>query len=247
MCNEKNSVSKGSDRIEVKSMFNKIASSYDLLNHLLSLGVDIVWRNKALNLVSKKNRENLLDLGCGTMDLSIMAVNKGFSKVTASDFSSEMLNAGKLKISKFRPKRKKEKFQSVIDVVEADAENLPFESDIYTSCSIGFAIRNFQNRDIALKEISRVLKKDAELIIIEFSLPKNIVVRTVYNFYFNKLLPTIGGIISNNYKAYKYLPESVKRFPAPEDFSDLILNSGFSKVKNYRLSFGIAYIYYAIK
>ncbi len=240
-------VTKGSNRSEVKSMFNKIASSYDLLNHLLSLGIDIVWRNKALNLVSKKNRDNLLDLGCGTMDLSIMAINKGFSKVTASDFSREMLNAGKLKISKFRPTSKREKFQSQINVVEADAEKLPFESNTFTSCSIGFAIRNFQNRDIALREILRVLKKDSELVIIEFSLPKNIIVRTIYNFYFNHLLPTIGGLISNNYKAYKYLPDSVKRFPSPEDFSDLILDSGFSKVKNLRLSFGIAYIYYAVK
>ena len=242
-----NKVTKGSNRAEVKSMFNKIAGSYDLLNHLLSLGIDIIWRNKALNLINKKNKANLLDLGCGTMDLSIMAIKKRFSFVTASDFSSEMLNAGNLKISKFRPTSKRKKYQSLISVIEADAENLPFDNNTFTSCSIGFAIRNFQNRDIALKEIYRVLKKDAELVIIEFSLPKNIIIRTIYNLYFNKLLPTIGGIISNNYKAYKYLPESVKKFPAPKDFSSLILNSGFSKVKNIRLSFGIAYIYYAVK
>ncbi len=233
---ERNSA-KGPDREKIRKMFNSIAGNYDLLNRVLSMGVDNSWRRKGLSLFSKDNKGSLLDLGCGTGDLSRMSFRYGFKKVVGADFSIGMLLKGSGKNTYFPG----------ISLCSSDAEKLPFKSSVFDACCIAFAIRNFQNRDTALREISRVLREKGELMIIEFSLPDNPLLKAIYKFYFFKILPFIGGLISGNFRAYSYLPESVSRFPAVETFRQMVLDCGFSRVETRRLSFGIAYIYFAVK
>lgn len=228
---------KGPDREKIKNMFNSIAGNYDLLNRVLSMGVDNLWRRKGLSMFSKGNKGLLLDLGCGTGDLSRMSFKYGFKKVVGADFSIGMLQKGAGKNTHFPG----------ISFCGSDAEKLPFRNSVFDACCIAFAIRNFQNRDTALREILRVLREKGELMIIEFSMPGNPLLEAVYKFYFFKILPFIGGLISGNFRAYSYLPESVSRFPAVETFRQMILDCGFSHVKVRRLSSGIAYIYFAVK
>jgi demethylmenaquinone methyltransferase / 2-methoxy-6-polyprenyl-1,4-benzoquinol methylase len=228
---------KGPDREKIKKMFNSIAGNYDLLNSILSMGVDNSWRRKGLSLFSEENKGLLLDLGAGTGDLSRMSFKYGFKKVVGADFSIGMLLKGAGKNARYPE----------ISLCSSDAEKLPFRSSVFDACCIAFAIRNFQNRDTALREISRVLREKGELMIIEFSLPDNFLLKAVYKFYFFKILPFIGGLISGNFKAYSYLPESVSRFPDVETFRQMILDCGFSRVETRRLSLGIAYIYFAVK
>ncbi len=228
---------KGPDREKIRKMFNSIAGRYDLLNRVLSIGVDNLWRRKGLSLFSDSKKGVLLDLGCGTGDLSRMSFKYGFKKVVGADFSIGMLLKGAGKNSHFPE----------ISLCNSDAEKLPFKNGVFDACCIAFAVRNFQNRDAALREISRVLREKGELMIIEFSMPDNPVLKAVYRFYFFKILPFIGGLISGNFGAYSYLPQSVSRFPAVDFFKEMILDSGFSRVETRRLSSGIAYIYFAVK
>ncbi len=227
----------GPNRKLIKEMFDSIAGNYDLLNRILSFGVDNLWRKRGLSLFAESNKELLLDLGCGTGDLSRLSYNYDFKNVVGADFSMEMLVRGA---------RKNKKFPDIM-LCNSDAENLPFKNSLFSSCCIAFAIRNFQNREKALREISRVLRNKGQLMIIEFSMPENLMIRTLYKIYFFNFLPFIGGLISGNFRAYKYLPRSVDKFIPVDKFSRMILNNGFSDVKTYRLSFGIAYIYMATR
>lgn len=216
-------------------MFNKIAPSYNILNRILSFGVDIYWRHKGLNIISKKNRDCLLDLGCGTGDVSISAYRKGFRNITGVDFSENMLDIFK--------KKGKDKFKYIC----SEAENLPLENNSFKSAVSAFAVRNFADREKACSEVYRVLEDDGDFIVIEFSLPKNIFFAKIYKFYFYRVLPYIGGLISRDKEAYRYLPESVKNFPPPDKFMQMIKSCGFRYTKMYSLTGGIAYIYHAKK
>ncbi|MEN6569588.1 MAG: bifunctional demethylmenaquinone methyltransferase/2-methoxy-6-polyprenyl-1,4-benzoquinol methylase UbiE [Rikenellaceae bacterium] len=226
----------------ISSMFNSISGKYDFLNHLLSFGIDKTWRNKLVRrLKNIPSRSKVLDIGCGTGDLTIALYKAGFETV-GLDIADKMLKIAQKKSSCLNKK----------DIpnpqfFEGNAENLPFGDFVFDAVTISFGIRNFDDREKALKEIFRVLKKNGKLAILEFSEPKNRLWRNLYKIYFTGLLPFIGRLISKDTEAYKYLPDSVRDFPQYEDFCNEISMTGFSNIIYKPLTGGIATLYIADK
>ncbi len=212
----------------VKNIFDSIAFRYDFLNRLLSFGIDIYWRNKALKISGINNKSKLLDLACGTGDFAIAAKKFGAGEIIGADFSHNML-------SHFT---KKAEWSNGL-IIQAAAEALPFQSGSFTNITVAFGVRNFHNLNSAFNEFYRVISESGKVTILEFTLPENKFIRAMYLFYFNKLLPFIGGAVSGNKAAYKYLPESVKDFDESVDLTALFFKSGFKNVKRHLLTFGI--------
>lgn len=225
----------------ISAMFNSIAGKYDLLNHLLSLGIDKGWRKNLVRGIKRSSAKVILDLACGTGDLTIALYKEGFT-VTGADLSVNMLEIARQKSEKIKIEE-----QPVPKYIECSAENLPFEDSSFDAVTISFGIRNFQNRDIALREIFRVLRANGRLSILEFATPKNFVWRTLFNTYFSVILPVIGRIISKDTGAYRYLPESVKEFPQYETFCKEIEEQGFKNINFKPLTGGVAVLYFAEK
>jgi len=224
----------------IKTMFNDIASRYDFLNRLLSLRIDVLWRKVVVNHLRKFNPANVLDVATGTADLAIMEAKKLKTKVIGVDISEQMLEIGRAKVNK-------KNLNDLISLIEADADMLPFENDHFEACTIAFGVRNFSSFKNGLTEIYRVLKKKSPLVVLEFSNPKNFPIKQIYGLYFNKLLPTIGRVISKNSYAYTYLPKSVSKFPNENEFVKLLEEIGFRNVEFKKKSFGIATLYFAVK
>lgn len=220
----------------VRQMFDAIAGTYDFLNHLLSFGIDIYWRKKAVGLLKLSHPLKILDIATGTGDFAIEAVKLNPQKIIGIDISEKMLSIAKEKIRKLHLEGKI-KFQL------ADCENLPFENNSFDAVTVGFGVRNFENLDKGLKEMHRVLKKDGKIVILEFSKPKAFLIKNIFNFYFKNILPFIGKFISKNREAYAYLPQSVQKFPDGEDFLKIMKKIGFLNPKQIKLTFGIASIY----
>lgn len=220
----------------VRQMFDAIAGTYDFLNHLLSFGIDIYWRKKAVGLLKLSHSLKILDIATGTGDFAIEAVKLNPQKIIGIDISEKMLSIAKEKIRKLHLEGKI-KFQL------ADCENLPFENNSFDAVTVGFGVRNFENLDKGLKEMHRVLKKDGKIVILEFSKPKAFPIKNIFNFYFKNILPFIGKFISKNREAYAYLPQSVQNFPDGEEFLNIMKNTGFNNLQQIPLTFGIASIY----
>lgn len=217
-------------------MFNNIAPRYDLLNHLLSAGIDITWRKKVINIVRRHTHRTILDLATGTGDLAIEAAGLQPEKIVAADISTEML--------KYQHKKLLRKNLShLIELVHADAENLPFENDTFDVAMVAFGVRNFENLEKGLSEIHRVLKNGGLIVVLEFSKPERFPVKQLYNFYFRNILPGIGRLISKNNSAYTYLPDSVGHFPSGKDFAMFLEKTGFSQTTVQPVTMGIASIY----
>lgn len=225
---------------KIANLFNGIAGRYDLLNHLFSLNIDKLWRNKALRGHISSKEKYVLDIACGTGDFAIQLIKSGAKNVIGVDISEEMMHVGRKKILKKGLDKK-------IDLQYGDCADLKFEADTFNAVTCAFGVRNFENRKQSLKEMYRVLKPGSELIILEFSIPRNRIIRAIYNFYFFKLMPIIGGLISGSREAYTYLPESVYKFPQGQLFLDELREVGFTKCKTKRVTFGIASIYYGLK
>lgn len=221
---------------EVTTMFNKIAHRYDMLNHLLSLNIDKLWRKKATRLLSKKKPKKIIDLATGTADLALALAKLKPQRIDGVDISEEMLKIGKSKI-------KKKKLDSIIFLQQADAEALPFADETFDAASVAFGVRNFENLEKGLAEMHRVLNRGGVAVILEFTLPQKSPMRQLYNFYFNNILPTIGKLLSKSKDAYTYLPESVKKFPQNDDFLQLMKQAEFKNCTYKSLGFGIAAIY----
>jgi demethylmenaquinone methyltransferase/2-methoxy-6-polyprenyl-1,4-benzoquinol methylase len=227
---------------KISSMFNSISGKYDFLNHLLSFGIDKTWRNKLVKRLKNIPECNkVLDIGCGTGDLTMALCKAGFDTF-GLDIANKMLKIAREKSSDLNKKD-----CPIPQFFEGSAENLPFSDSVFDAVTISFGIRNFDDREKALKEIFRVLKNNGKLAILEFSEPKNKLWRSLYNIYFSGLLPFIGRLISKNTEAYKYLPASVRDFPQYEDFCNEISMTGFSNINYKPLTGGIATLYFADK
>ena len=224
---------------QVKQMFNKIAKRYDLLNHTLSLGMDFVWRRKAIKKITNNPKE-ILDIATGTADFAISAAKYTDANITGIDISDRMINIGKKKINKKNLKNR-------IKLSIADSEKLPFNKSSFDAITAGFGVRNFENLEKGLNEIYRVIKKDGFVVILEPSTPKIFPLKQIFRFYFNTILPKIGTLLSDDRSAYTYLPNSVKNFPNGKEFIKILDNIGFRKTSYFPLTFGIVSLYVAIK
>ncbi len=231
--------SDASKKSEVEDMFDNIAPKYDLLNHVLSMKIDVAWRNTLVKWMKKDAVQKVLDVATGTGDLAI-AVQKGTqAEVVGLDLSQQMLNVGIVKIKKLN-------LDGRISMQKGDAENLPFSDDSFDAVSVAFGVRNFENLSRGLTELKRVVKENRSVYILEFSKVEGFL-GPFYMFYFRNILPRIGKLISKDHRAYSYLPDSVNAFPYGEKMKNILLETGFKNVEYKKLSLGIATIYKATK
>lgn len=219
----------------VKGMFDKIAPKYDFLNRLLSLGQDTVWRNQMVRAANLRKGSRLLDVACGTCDVSIEADKhlSGQTSITGLDFSYGMLHLGKAKV----------KTKKNICLLNADALKLPFRQMLFDAVFIAFGIRNIMDRQRALQSFFTVLKPGGRLVVLELSTPEAGWLKSLYLLYFQKMLPVIGSFFSKDQNAYSYLPESVLKFPSANDFSGLMKQAGFRQVKFKQMTLGIVTLF----
>lgn len=226
---------------KIKSLFDNIAPDYDKLNHILSLNIDKSWRRKAVReIVDSDKTLNVLDVACGTADFTIEIAEKltEGSTITGIDLSEGMMKIGREKVAEAGLEASLE---------YGDCEDLTYSDGTFDRVTVGFGVRNFEHLDTGLKEMCRVLKPDGKLVILELSVPSNPVIRWFYKLYFLNILPAIGGRVSGNKGAYKYLPASVMNFPAPERFISMMYDAGFSAVRHRALTFGICRMYIGLR
>lgn len=220
-------------------MFDNIAPKYDLLNHVLSMKIDVLWRNTLVNMMKNDSPQEVLDVATGTGDLAITIEKGTQAKVIGLDLSQQMLNVGVIKIKKLN-------LDGKISMQKGDAENLPFEDNRFDAVSVAFGVRNFENLTKGLAELRRVVKDNKSVYILEFSKVEGFLA-PFYMFYFKNILPAIGRLVSKDNRAYTYLPDSVNAFPFGEKMRQILLETGFKKVEYKKLSLGIATIYKATK
>ncbi len=230
---------KGPDTEKIRSLFDSIAGDYDRLNHILSLGVDRTWRRRALKWITDgQSRKEILDIACGTGDFSIEIAKHSDSgtAVTGLDLSAGMLEvmAGKVEAAGLGAR---------IHTEQGNSENMRFDDCSFDRVTIAFGIRNFEKREKALKEILRVLKPGGRLVILELSVPSNSALRWLYCLYFKRVLPWIGGMVSGERAAYRYLPASVLKFPGKEEWMATMRDCGYRNVAHKSFSAGICRLY----
>lgn len=222
-------------------MFNNISKTYDFLNHFLSLGIDIIWRKKAIGELKVDKPQLILDVATGTGDLAFEALKiLNPKKIVGVDISQGMLDVAAEKI---RRRNLGDKFE----VRLGDSEKLLFDDNTFDAVTVAYGVRNFENLETGLADMLRVLKPEGKLVILEFSKPKVFPVKQLYNFYFQSITPGIGKLFSKDNSAYKYLPESVAAFPDGKDFISMMERVGYRNTKNRPLAFGICSIYTGIK
>jgi demethylmenaquinone methyltransferase/2-methoxy-6-polyprenyl-1,4-benzoquinol methylase len=225
-----------SKKQEVAMMFNNISPRYDLLNRVLSLGIDKRWRKKAVNILKKSKPENILDIATGTGDFAIECLNTEPMSITGMDISKGMLDVGRKKITKLG-------YENKIQLIEGDAESMPFDNNKFDAATVAFGVRNFEDLNKGLNEILRVLRPGGMIMILEFSKPSKFPFKQVYWFYFKYILPFIGKMISKDASAYDYLPQSVQTFPHGSAFISTLNKCGFVQNTQKELTFGVATIY----
>ena len=219
-------------------MFDAIAPRYDLLNHLLSAGIDRRWRTRAIRTLQLTGRETLVDVCTGTADIALAA--DGAARIIGVDFAGAMLGLGLKKVRRAGAERR-------ITLIRGDALKLPLADASADAVTIGFGIRNVQKPDVGCAEMARVLRRGGRLAILEFGMPRVPGVRALYEGYFNRVLPFIGRRISGHGGAYSYLPASVGSFPPPAEFVTVLRQAGFADVRAVPLTFGVVYLYTAVK
>jgi len=231
-----------SKKVEVEQMFDNIAHKYDFLNHFFSLGIDILWRKKAIRLIQRTQPKQILDVATGTGDFAILTAKQysAVDAITCIDISEGMLDVGRKKVQE-------KHLQNKISFKKADSESLPYSEASFDAVTVAFGVRNFENLELGIAEMYRVLKADGVIAIIEFSKPKRFPIKQLFGFYFKWIMPTVGNWLSKDSRAYTYLPESVDAFPEGEAFCSILSKIGFSKVQVFSLSGGIASIYFASK
>jgi demethylmenaquinone methyltransferase/2-methoxy-6-polyprenyl-1,4-benzoquinol methylase len=230
----------GSKTQQIATMFDNIAHRYDFLNRSLSMGIDIIWRKKAIAQLQEIQPKSILDVATGTGDFALEAMSLNPDKITGVDISVGMLELGKEKIAK-------KNWSDKIEMVVGDSENLPFEDNTYDAATVAFGVRNFENLQKGLADINRVLRPGGKLVVLELSTPKKFPIKQLFGFYFNNILPLFGRMLSKDDSAYTYLPESVNAFPDGEDFLKVMLAAGFQRNTSKSFTFGICSLYTGVK
>jgi demethylmenaquinone methyltransferase/2-methoxy-6-polyprenyl-1,4-benzoquinol methylase len=225
---------------QVATMFNNISKNYDDLNRVISFGIDISWRKKVVQIVSKNNPQQILDIATGTGDLALMMSTLDLEKIIGLDISEGMLAVGKEKISKAQLNDK-------IEMVVGDSEDIPYADNTFDAITVSFGVRNFANLDKGLSEIRRVLKPKGTLVVLETSNPTKFPFKQGYKFYTSFILPVIGKLFSKDKIAYSYLSESANFFPFGEAFNNILKKNGFINITHTPVTFGVATIYSASK
>ena len=229
-----------SKKEQIAAMFNSISGKYDFLNHFLSLGIDILWRKRAVRLLTKHQPQLILDIATGTGDFAIEALSLKPKKIIGVDISEGMLSVGREKLIK-------KNLTDKIELISGDSEVLPFEDNFFDAVIVSFGVRNFENLEKGLSDMLRVLKPGGKVVILEFSKPKSFPFKQLYKFYFQWILPKIGKLISKKHAAYTYLPDSVQAFPDGDDFLNILDKIGFQKNQCTPLTLGISSIYFGSK
>jgi len=225
---------------QVAHMFNSISPRYDFLNHFLSLGIDILWRKKAVRLLQKHQPRLILDVATGTGDFALEALKLNPEKRTGLDISEGMLEVGRRKIEKRGAAQR-------IEMVTGDGENIPFQENKFDAVIVAFGVRNFENLERGLAEMLRVMKPGGVVAIIEFSKPRTFPMKQLYGFYFRSVLPLLGRLFSRHQTAYTYLPDSVAVFPDGNDFLAILKKIGYRQPTCLPLTFGVSTLYLAQK
>jgi demethylmenaquinone methyltransferase/2-methoxy-6-polyprenyl-1,4-benzoquinol methylase len=231
---------KTSKKQEVAAMFNNISAKYDFLNHFLSLGIDRLWRKRAIKELQAIKPKKILDIATGTGDFALESLRIHPQNVIGVDISEGMLKVG---MEKMRAKQ----VDHLISLRLGDSENLPFQNETFDAITVGFGVRNFENLNQGLSEMFRVLKPNGKAVILEFSKPKLFPIKQLFGFYSRFFIPFFGKLFSKDKRAYAYLPESVQAFPEGQDFENILSEIGYSDVSSIRLSGGIATIYIGSK
>ncbi len=224
----------------VRSLFNSIAYRYDLLNHLLSGGIDFYWRRRAIKHLLDVDPKKILDVATGTADFAIASLRLSPQQVIGVDISEQMLEIGRAKIAK-------KKLSGIITLESGEAEQIQFSDEYFDAAIVAFGARNFENLEKGLLEMRRVIRIGGKIVILEFSKPNFFPLKQLYFFYFRTILPFVGRIISKHSEAYQYLPDTVMKFPEGNDFLQKLTDAGFHSAKQERLTFGIATIYIGVK
>lgn len=230
----------GSKTQQIATMFDNIAHRYDFLNRSLSMGIDIIWRKKAIAQLKDLKPKTILDVATGTGDFALEAMSLNPDKITGVDISVGMLELGKVKIAK-------KNLSNKIEMVVGDSENLPFQDNTYDAATVAFGVRNFENLQKGLTDINRVLRPGGKLVVLELSTPKKFPIKQLFGFYFNNILPLFGKMLSKDDSAYTYLPESVNAFPDGEEFKKVMAAAGFEHNTSKSLTLGICSLYTGIK
>lgn len=226
---------------QVSSMFNRIAPYYDFLNRLLSLGIDTIWRKKAIETLRPAQPQFILDVATGTADVAMETARRlRPARIIGLDISSEMLAVGRKKI-------RQKALNSIIELQEGDSEALPFADQTFDAVTVAFGVRNFENLEQGLSEMYRVLKPGGHLVVLEFSRPTLFPFKQLFNGYFKYILPQIGRLTSKDPRAYRYLYESVQAFPDGQDFVRILQKTGYTENQCKSLTLGICSLYHGQK
>ncbi len=225
---------------QVTKMFDNISKEYDLLNRIISFGIDVKWRNRVVKIVSSTNPTNILDIATGTGDLAINLTKTKALKIIGFDISEGMLAVGRKKIEKLQ-------LNDTIEMVLGDSEKIPFNDNTFDAITVAFGVRNFENLEKGLSEIYRILKPKGTFVVLETSVPNKSPYKQGYHFYSTKILPIIGKLFSKDKSAYKYLSDSAAAFPYGKAFNNILQKTGFIDIENKPQTFGVATIYVAKK
>ena len=225
---------------QVADMFDNISGSYDFLNHFLSLGIDILWRRKAISKLKEQRPKLILDVATGTGDFAIEALKLDPEKIIGVDISEGMLEVGRKKLVK-------RNLDDRISLESGDSEGLKFPDNNFDAVIVAFGVRNFEELNKGLTDMWRVLKPGGKVVILEFSKPEYFPFKQLYSFYFKAILPFIGRLVSKDQSAYTYLPASVNEFPYGEAFLNVLKDTGFRNTECTPLTLGISSIYTGIK
>ena len=229
-----------SKKEQIAQMFDTISENYDRLNRVISFGIDVKWRKKVLQIVTRSNPKTILDIATGTGDLAILMAQTKAPKIIGLDISAGMLEVGRKKIQY-------KNLSNTIEMVLADSEEMPFEDSYFDAITVAFGVRNFENLEKGLAEILRVLKPNGVFVILETSVPDKNPYKQCYTFYSKNILPIIGKLFSKDNVAYGYLSESAAAFPYGEALNNILRKIGFIEVKAMPQTFGVATIYSATK